>query len=619
MKLKPGSGLLAYKSQLDYFEKLGLFESAEDGLPFDAEVCDRFEVSLTESGAVVRFRTLAELFHGVFLLKDRVAPFVFTAESRFELCGAMIDNSRNSVTTLEKMKEYIAYSAAFGLNCIYLYNEDTFEIEGEPYFGYMRDGYTSADIRKICDFGRDFGIKVIPCIQTLAHLNQALRWNCYANVTDMGDTLLADEERTYELIEKMIATWRNATDAEYINIGMDEAHFLGRGKHADRFGHEPKFDIMCRHLRRVVSICEKYGFRPMMWSDMFFRIAFGGYYGDEGIDTALLSDIPRDLTLVYWDYYSTDGEKYEKQLAKHALFGNEICFAGGAWKWSGFTPSIDHSWRVSEKALEKVKKHGVGKVMVTCWGDDGADCLSGCVLPVLALYGAAAYADGEACRLEAERAVKAALGYTKDEFFALCAPSVTPCRNFTPYANPTKYLFYNDVLKGMFDKHTTEEFPRFYKQCGEKLARLAARGGRFSYLFDVQAKLCFVLELKSNVGVWLKTAYDSGDAKELKRLAEEVLPEIRCRTEAFYEAFRRGWMSESRSGGFDTHDLRIGGMLRRVLAAERTVNDYLSGAADAISELESERLYFDCRADGADKCLTIGMNCYRKTATSNIL
>ena len=148
---------------------------------------------------------------------------------------------------------------------------------------------------------------------------------------------------------------------------------------------------------------------------------------------------------------------------------------------------------------------------------------------------------------------------------------------------------------------------------------MAKRESAFSYLFDVQAKLCRVLELKATVGAELKAAYDKADKTELERIAVEVLPEIRHRAETFYDAFRNGWMKESRPGGFDTQDLRIGGMLRRVSAAEKTVTDYIEGRIDKIDELQWERLYFDCRAEDSDKCLTIGYNGYSRNATANIL
>lgn len=608
-----------YKPQFEYMAELGLLRFQEGGIPLEVEAGERFEIALINGVAKITYKEKADIFCGAFMLTSKEEGYSAVFNSKFELCGAMLDNSRNSVTNLKQLKEYVAYSVALGLNCLYLYNEDTFEIEGEPYFGYMRDRYTAAEIKEIHDFAAEFGVETVPCIQTLAHLNQALRWYCYAPITDMGDTMLADEEKTYELIEKMIAAWRAVCSTEYINIGMDEAHFLGRGKHLDKHGAEAKFDIMCRHLKRVADICEKYGFKPMMWSDMFFRIAFGGYYSDESIDPELLAKVPENVTLAYWDYYSTDREKYIKQLDKHFMFDNEIAFAGGAWKWSGFTPSIDHSWKVSEIVLEEVKKRGVGIVMATCWGDDGAECLSACIMPVLALYGANRLADGkEAAELAKENTLKAC-GYTVEEFFRLCRPSVTPAENLTPYANPTKYLFYNDPLKGMFDKHTTADFGKFYADCAEELGALSTKGGRFSYLFDVQAKLCRVLELKATFGVELKAAYDKGDKAELERLANEVMSEIYARTEAFYEAFRSGWMKESRPGGFDTQDIRIGGLSRRYLAVMHTIADYLAGNIDRIEELEQERLYFDCRGENSDKCLTIGYNNYKAIATANIL
>ena len=44
----------------------------------------------------------------------------------------------------------------------------------------------------------------------------------------------------------------------------------------------------------------------MIWSDMFFHLVFGGYYTeDQAIDPKLMELVPEDVTLVYWDYYST--------------------------------------------------------------------------------------------------------------------------------------------------------------------------------------------------------------------------------------------------------------------------------------------------------------------------
>lgn len=606
---------IPYKQQLREMEKLGLASFDDRGVPLYIRKGSTLTLSLSDGEAVVEYGSVSSIYRGIFSLSRGVTG---TFDQSFELCGEMVDNSRNAVMTVEQTKKHIIYSAAFGLNCLYLYNEDTFEIEGEPYFGYMRGRYSAEELKEICAFAELFGIEIIPCIQTLAHLNQMLRWYCYAPIRDIDDILMADEDATYALIEKFVATWRAVTKTEYINIGMDEAHHLGRGRYLDKHGLVPRFELMCRHLERVASICEKYGFKPMMWSDMFFRIVFGGYYTDGAIDQSLLDKVPKNVTLIYWDYYSTERSKYISQLEKHSKFDNELAFAGGAWKWSGFTPAIDHSLRVSQMALEEVRKRGVKYCLVTCWGDNGAECLTNCVLPVLALYGAHNYMPADKAEKFAADDVFFATGYTTEEFCSLCKPSVTPCENRTPYANPTKYLLYNDPLKGMFDRHTTSEFPAFYKECADDLGALSLRGGSFSYLFDVQARLCHVLELKSTLGVELKEAYDSSDKARLKHIADEIIPEICKRIEEFHKAFRAGWMSESRPGGFDVQDLRLGGLLQRLKSTVSFINDYLSGNTDAIEELKEQRLFFDCRPEDSDRCLTIGMNHYNVTPTPNI-
>ena len=61
----------------------------------------------------------------------------------------MLDCSRNAVMKPEKVKEFIDILAKIGYNALELYMEDTYEIEGEPYFGYLRGGYTARELREI--------------------------------------------------------------------------------------------------------------------------------------------------------------------------------------------------------------------------------------------------------------------------------------------------------------------------------------------------------------------------------------------------------------------------------------------------------------------------------------
>ena len=63
------------------------------------------------------------------------------------------------------------------------------------------------ELQELDDYADSLGIELIPCIQTLAHLEQMFRWAKFNEINDCNGILLVDEPKTYELIEKMIASW----------------------------------------------------------------------------------------------------------------------------------------------------------------------------------------------------------------------------------------------------------------------------------------------------------------------------------------------------------------------------------------------------------------------------
>ena len=63
-----------------------------------------------------------------------------------------------------------------GFNRVMLYTEDTYEIPGEDFFGYLRGRYTGGELKEIDRHCAALGIELVGCIQTLAHLEQVFRW-----------------------------------------------------------------------------------------------------------------------------------------------------------------------------------------------------------------------------------------------------------------------------------------------------------------------------------------------------------------------------------------------------------------------------------------------------------
>ncbi|MBO7156919.1 MAG: family 20 glycosylhydrolase, partial [Clostridia bacterium] len=150
--------------------------------------------------------------------------------------GVMIDCSRDGVYTLETLKDYFNIISKMGYSTVQLYTEDVYEIDGEPYFGYLRGRYTKQELKELDAYAKTLGLELIPCIQTLAHLGGITRWQEYKPYTDIDNILLAGDERTYALIDKMFASCAECFSSRRINIGMDEAHMVGLGKYLDKNG-----------------------------------------------------------------------------------------------------------------------------------------------------------------------------------------------------------------------------------------------------------------------------------------------------------------------------------------------------------------------------------------------
>ena len=89
-----------------------------------------------------------------------------SAEGEFMKC-VMIDCSRNAVMNVKSVKKFAETVKSLGFDSLMLYTEDTFEVDNEPYFGYMRGRYSKDEIKELDAFCNNIGIELIPCVQTL--------------------------------------------------------------------------------------------------------------------------------------------------------------------------------------------------------------------------------------------------------------------------------------------------------------------------------------------------------------------------------------------------------------------------------------------------------------------
>ena len=57
------------------------------------------------------------------------------------MLGVMVDCSRNAVMNVASVKKFAKLIRSMGYNTLMLYTEDTYEVDGQPYFGHFRRTY----------------------------------------------------------------------------------------------------------------------------------------------------------------------------------------------------------------------------------------------------------------------------------------------------------------------------------------------------------------------------------------------------------------------------------------------------------------------------------------------
>ena len=524
--------------------------------------------------------------------------------------GVMIDMSRNAVMSMDGLKRFLPLLRKMGYNCVMLYTEDTYEVDGEPYFGYMRGRYTKDEMKEIDAYAASLGITMIPCIQTLAHLNGIFRWNQYPR--DCSEILMVGNERTYELIDHMFATLSECFASKKIHIGMDEAWMLGRGKYLNKNGYETAHEIIEKHLARVCEIAAKYDYEVMLWGDMFFRSWNNGQYYTSAckMPQEVIDSVPNNVIPVYWDYYHRNESEYTDMIKNTKQLADEIWFAGGVWSWRGIIPHNQFSLNTMIPALEACKKQKVKNVIFTMWGDDGAECSHFSQLP--ALFYLAEYAKGNKDSEKIKAKFKRMIGIDFDEFMNIDCPNyVVSCEVDT--RNPSKYMLYSDYFNDYMDAAITEGMGEKYQEYAASLYATAKRSRKYGYVFDTAAKLCDVLAIKFELGLRTRKAYEAGDKAELERLAKNEYVQVIKRLDVFAKAFEKQWFMDNKPQGFDVQDMRIGGLMRRTDACRRRILAYTSGKIDRIDELEEKLLPF---GDAAQMNVTSTAS---HIATTNIL
>ena len=509
----------------------------------------------------------------------------------FDSFGIMLDCSRNKVFELDFLKRYFLQYAMFGCNSVLLYCEDTYVIPSEPFWGYMRGGYTMSELKELDAWCSRIGIELSGCIQTLGHLEHPLQWAfAYGKMKESERILLPGSDESYALIRKMLEFWSEALKSRVIHLGMDEAHDLGRGTSFDKRPGVKPITLFNEHLAKVNAMCGEFGYKsPVIWSDMYFRLTSKthDYYDTEGnLPKSVVSQIPPNVRLAYWDYYHKERGFYEKYIDIHRATGRDTMLFSGFWTWAHFWYNHAYTEVTARPGIEACLKSKLRQLYFTMWGDDGAYC---CYRTALAGF---CHCAEIACQSkDPDRAAALYQAVTGEDYKLTLALSEIsePLGKSMVFGDP-EILILDDPLyainwRGMkaldskVPKTLQARIEKLLKQIPDSLCREAND-------YSLMRAMLHVLRLKYTVREKLEKAYQADDRKAVKKLLPYVIKWIE-EMEAFQQIFRDNWLGYARPFGLETHQIRHAGQLERVCELYRRLSEYSCGLLETIPELDA--------------------------------
>lgn len=592
---------------------------------------NQLAVRLVNETLTITYSQDVLFYRGLFTLYPRMLVEGVTEKietTTISEVAASLDFSRNAVMTVAGIKEYLLYLAAIGVNTLYMYTEDTYEVKDEPYFGYLRGRYSVEEMRNIVIYADDLGIEVVPAIQTLAHLTQFLRWPFVEEMKEDAHTLLIDEERSDQAIERMIAACKEMYQSKRIHLGMDEAYQAGLGRYFDKHGYTPRVELILRHLEKVIALVENAGLEPMIWSDFVYKVLDKTntsrlYYPEAEMDPDYVDQYPKNLVYVHWDYGCEEVAQYKKVINNHLAFctKDNYMLATGAHIFGKVAPNHGKSINTMIAGITACKELGLKRTMLTTWGDDGQE-----VEHLHALISAYYYCEV----IYSEKVVPEDIAVSMNQLFGEGAfeflyqltyfDEVFGMLKDNPMmGNISKSILWQDPLLGIYDAHIAlyqETFNHslgsYYEGFSQRLSKIeVANKGILQMVKERYVCLAQILTLKAELGLMLQNARRLENQTLLLEIQRDKIQPLIALYTKIQEQHEAIWHYYYKANGWEVLERKYATSISRLQTTSKKMNRYLE-KGEGLEELLEEKQLFCSVNHPVDFS---GFN-YRDTASS---
>ncbi len=262
------------------------------------------------------------------------------------------------------LKRILIQAKRFGIDTILL------EFENKIYIDWLKqaihpDCWRLKDVKWFRELCSELNLTIIPKVPLMGHMEWILQWPWWAHLRENNDfhEICPNHPETPEFVKRLLAdVIKLFPDSPIIHLGGDETGSLATCQRC-RNTRKSKAQIYIEHYLPLISQVQAAGKRAMIYSDMILA------------HPKALDDLPRDVIIADWDYWSGTGELNGARVWGYGFVSDKKEFDRSAKSYRKFKKYIfDKTGKpVSFPYVDFLQEQGFDVVIFTsarCGGDN---------------------------------------------------------------------------------------------------------------------------------------------------------------------------------------------------------------------------------------------------------
>jgi hypothetical protein len=251
-----------------------------------------------------------------------------------------------------------------GINTLLLEYEDKFPFRKYPFLR-APGAFSETELRSFLDAARGAGLRVVPMMQSISHLEFALHHESLAHLREAPHVLTQIDTSSAEarqfVLDLMDEVLEFHGPDEWIHIGGDEAWHLGHNPRTEPLVQQHgKVGYWARIIGETARFVLGRGKRPLIFDDALWN-------HPEALQSL---DLPREVILHSWNYGSTDDEAKVAKLVEriecyHAAGHQSI--AAPCLNWGVMVPRHTHCLSNTRSWAMTAHRTGMLGMINTAW------------------------------------------------------------------------------------------------------------------------------------------------------------------------------------------------------------------------------------------------------------